>query len=300
MRFLAVLVAVVSGFMAPTGLAEALDRERLNESRALSDAEMGALLMTMLSGRAGVDELRIEQGDVVFRAAGRDVRMGLVPLSRQFNTLPDAKSRQSAYDKLTQRIAEAVGGQPAAKSQAEVASFRATLLPVLKNRAYVKQFAAHARRQGAPQARLLYLPLAGDIIVAAASDLPDITRFLAVGQGGAYGMSDADIFQAALDNWIKRASKIEIRDRGMVRAFHFGSGDYNASILVLPNPWEKVPGLPRSVALSVPSRDVLAFADADDPGAIAALRALAKAPDKGFPVSKQIYRLTARGLEVIP
>lgn len=299
MRFLAGLIVAVGTIVAATVCTDALECERLNETRALSEAEMGALLTTMLTGRAGVGDLRIENGDIVFRAAGRDVRMGLVPLSAQFNALPDARSRQTAYDDLAQRIAEVIVGPPA-KSESEVARFRATLLPVLKNRSYVEQFATQARKQGAPHARLLHLSLAGDIIVAAASDLPTITRFLAVGEGGAYGMSDGDVLRAALDNWIRRVDKIEIHDFGLVRAFHVGEGDYNASILLLPNPWETVPDLPRNVAIGVPSRNVLAFADADDVRAVAALRALTKPPDKRFPVSRQIYKLTAKGLVVIP
>ena len=223
-----------------------------------------------------------------------------MPLSRQFNALPDAAQRQSAYDKLTKTVAQAVAGTPATKTPAEIARFQRALLPVLKNKAYIEQFAALARKQGAPDAKLLFLPLAGDIVVTAALDLPKITRFLTVGEGGSYGMSDRDVFNAALDNLKKRVDKLQIYDLGPVRALGFAQTDYNASVLLLPNPWENVPDLPRSVALTVPARDVLAFADAEDPQAVSALRMVSKAPDKGFPVSRLIFRLTERGLEIMP
>lgn len=301
-RWLTMLVAIVVALAAATiSEAQTLGRERLDQPRALSEAEMAALLTGLLSGRTGVTDLRIERGDVVFRAPrGHEVRMGLAQLSAKFNGLPDAKSRQGAFDKLAQRVAEAVAGQRVPKPEAEAARFRSTLVLVLKNRSYLEQFAGMARKQGVSQARLVHVPLAGDIIVAVARDLPKMMRFVTVGEGADYGMSDADMLRAAMDNWIRRVNKLEIREFGKLRAFHVGNGDYNASILILPNPWKHVPNLPRSVAIGVPSRDMLVFADADDPEAVAALRSLTKVPDGGFPVSKLIYRLGPEGLAVIP
>jgi len=283
-----------------SAVSASLTRDRLNDARPLTEAEMGELLFGLLQGRPGVSQLRIEAGDVVYFAAGQNVRMGLTPLSRQFNALPDAAQRQGAYDKLTKTVAQAVAGTGAPKTEAEVARFQRALLPALKNKAYVEQFAAMARKRGAPDAKLLYLPLAGDIIVTPVLDLPKISRFLTVGEGGAYGMSDRDIFNAALDNLKRRVDKLQIYDFGEVRALGFAQTDYNASLLLLPNPWENVPDLPRSVALTMPARDVLAFADADDPQAVSALRRISRAPDNGFPVSRLVFRMTQRGLEIMP
>lgn len=301
MRSLIVLLAaatVLAG--AAVSFAESIGRERLNQARPLSEAEMAELLMGMLRGRQGVSAARVEAGDVVFSAAGRDIRMGLAPLSAQLNALPDAKTRQAAFDKLTQRVTEAVAGQLPVKTEAERARFIKALIPVLKNRSYVDQFTATVRKRGEPNARLLHVPLEGDIIVAAALDLPKITRFVSIGEGGLYGMSDKDVLRAAMDNWVRRVDRLEIHDYGKLRSFHFGEGDYNASILLLENPWKDVPDLPRNVAIAVPSRDVLAFGDADDAEVIAALRALTKAPDGGFPVSKQLYKLGPKGFAVMP
>lgn len=301
LRLLVVLFAAIAVLAATAAsIAQTIGRERLNEARPLSETEMAGLITTMLKGRAGVSAVRVEAGDVVFRTAGHDVRMGLAPLSAQFNALPDAKSRQGAFDKLTQRATEAVAGQSALKTEAERARFIAALIPVMKNRSYVEQFAAMARKKGDPNARLLYVPLEGDIIVAAALDLPKITRFVSVGEGGQYGMSDKDVLRAVLDNWVRRVDRFEIHDFGKLRRFHFGEGDNNASILLLENPWKDIPNLPRNVAIAVPSRDILAFGDADDAEVVAALRSLTKAPDGGFPVSKQLYRLGPEGFRVMP
>lgn len=286
--------------VTPVSFAQTVGRDRLNEARPLSETEMAGLITTILEGRAGVSAVRVEAGDVVFRTAGHDIRMGLAPLSSQFNALPDAKSRQEAFDKLTQRVIEATAGRSAPRSEAERARFVGSLIPVMKNRSYVEQFAAMAREQGDPNARLLHVPLEGDIIVAAALDLPKITRFVSVGEGGQYGMSDKDVLRAVLDNWVRRVSRLEIHDFGKLRKFHFGDGHYNASILLLENPWKDVPNLPRNLAIAIPSRDVLAFGDADDASAAAALRALAQAPDGGFPVSKQLYMLGPKGFAVLP
>lgn len=301
MRFLIVALAAVMVLAgAAVSLAETIGRERLNEARPLSEAEMAGLLLGVLRGREGVSGARIEAGDVVFSAAGRDIRMGLASLSAQLNALPDAKTRQAAFDKLTQRVTEAVAGQLPVKTDAERARFITALIPVLKNRSYVDQFAAMARKNGEPNARLLHVPLTGDIIVAAALDLPKITRFVSSGEGGLYGMSDKDVLRAALDNWVRRVDRFEIHDYGKLRFFHFGAGDYNASILLLENPWKDIPDLPSTVAIAVPSRDILAFGDAGDAEVIAALRALTKAPDGGFPVSKQLYKLGPKGFAVMP
>lgn len=301
LRFLVVLLAAAAVLAATAvSIAETIGRERLNEARPLSEADMAGLITTMLKGRAGVSAVRVEAGDLVFRASGHDVRMGLAPLSAQFNALPDAKSRQGALDKLMQRVTEAAAGQSAPKPDAERKRFIAALIPVMKNRSYVEQFAAAARKRGDLNARLLHVPLEGDIIVAMGLDLPKITRFVAVGEGGSYGMSDKDVLRAALDNWVRRVDRMQLRDFGKLRAFHFGEGDYNASILLLENPWKDVPNLPRNVAIAVPSRSVLAFGDADDPKAVDALRELTKAPDNGFPVSKLLYKLGPNGFAVMP
>lgn len=300
-RFLiGLMLAAAMGLAASAGLAETIGRERLDDKRPLSQAEMAGLLMGLLQGRAGVSELRIDSGDVAFRASGREARFGLAPLSAQLNALPDAASRQQAFDKLAQRVEEAVTGTMPVKTQAEQARFREALIPVLKNRSYADYFALMARKAGAPLARLLYMPLAGDIIVAAALDREKITRFVSVGEGGAYGMSDKDVLRMALDNWVRRVDRLEIQEFGKLRSFHFGEGDYNASILLLENPWRHVPNLPRRVAIAIPSRDILAFADAEDAEAVAQLRALTRAPDGGFPVSKRLYSLGAEGFAVMP
>lgn len=296
--FVIAAMALLAG--TPVSLAQAIGRDRLNEARPLSETEMAGLIMTMLEGRAGVSSVRVEAGDVVFRTAGHDVRMGLAPLSAQFNALPDAKSRQEAFDKLTQRVVEAAAGRSAPKSEAERARFIASLIPVMKNRSYVEQFAAMARQKGDPNAQLLHVPLEGDIIVAAALDLPKITRFVSVGEGGQYGMSDKDVLRAVLDNWVRRVDRLEIHEFGRLRRFHFGEGHYNASILLLENPWKNVPNLPRNLAIAIPSRDILAFGDADDAAQVAALRALTQAPDGGFPVSKRIYTLGPKGFAMMP
>lgn len=279
--------------------AQALDRKRLNDATPLNEVEMSALLERALAGRKGVTQLRMDAGDVVFLAGRQEMRMGIVPLTRQMNALTSVKQRQAALDKLTKQVDETVAGKNKPKSDAEQERFRKALLPVLKNKAFAAEFKARCRQQCGQSAQLLYMPLAGDIIVVAALDLPKITRFVMAGEGGPYGMSDDDIFHTALDNLGRRVDKLQLHDFGPVRALGFDT-DYNASLLLAPQVWQSVPDLPRRVAVAVPARDVLAFADADDPQALEALRGIAKVPDNGFPVSRQIFLRTERGLEIMP
>lgn len=280
--------------------AHALDRKRLNDATPVNEVEMSALLERALAARPGVTRLRIDGGDIVLLAGDQEMRLGIAPLTRQMNAQTGAKQRQAALDKLVMRVDDTVAGKHRPKSEAEQERFRKALLPVLKNKAYIAESKARCSKQCGLDAELLYLPLAGDIIVAAALDLPKITRFVVVGEGGAYGMSDEDIFRTAFANLNRRIGKLELHEFGPVRALGFES-DYNASLLLAPKAWEKVPNLPRRLAVAVPARDIVAFADADDPQALEALRGVAKMPDNGFPVSRQLFLLNERGrLEVMP
>lgn len=294
LRAFVLALMCLTGVIAP---AEALDRTRLNEARPISEAELAALLQAASRGRNGVSGARVDAGDFVVIAGGTEMRFGLASLSVQLNAEPDANRRQRAFDSLLQRLDRvAAGGDPSKPSPAEVTRFREALLPVLKNRSYVDEFAALARKQGVPEGKLLHLPLAGDIIVVPALDLPRITRFVSIGEGRRYGMSDAQVFEAALANLERRAKRFEIRDHGLIRAFDFKSPDYNVSLLLLPNPWKDIPDLPKTVVIAMPGRSVLVFGDGDDPKAVAALRAIATMKDD-YPVSRMLFRLAPGGLQ---
>ncbi|CAN7166355.1 hypothetical protein LJR090_000359 [Bosea sp. LjRoot90] len=293
-RAFVLALACLAGFIAP---AAALDRARLNEARPVSEVELGAMLQAASRGRAGVSGVRLDAGDFVVIAGGTEMRFGLASLSAQLNKEPDASHRQKAFDSLLQKLDRmAASGDPSKPSPAEIARFRDALLPVLKNRSYVDEFAALARKQGVSDGKLLHLPLAGDVIVVPALDLPRITRFVPVGEGRRYGMSDAEVFEAALANLERRAKRFEIHDHGVIRAFDFNPPDYNASLLLLPNPWKDIPNLPKTVVIAMPGRSVLAFGDGDDPKAVAALRAIAAMKDD-YPVSRLLFRLAPGGLQ---
>lgn len=280
--------------------ADALDRKRLNEARPLTENELAALLRMASTGRPGVSDPRVDAGDFVVTLGKREMRFGLASLVRQFNAAPDARSRQGGFDNLLRRLDRAAaGGDPGKPSAAEVARFRDALLPVLKNRSYIADFAALARKQGVPGGKLLHIPLAGDVIVVPALDLPRITRFVSVGEGRKYGMDDAEVLTAALANLERRAKSFEVHAIGPVRTFNFDPPDYNVSLLLLPNPWRDIPDLPKNVVIALPARDVLAFADGDDPKAMIALRTIAAMKDGGFPVSRLLFRLTPKGLEAL-
>lgn len=300
MARVSLLLWVVACVFALGAGAQTLDRKRLDDLRPLNETEVARLLEGMVAGKPGVSGIRVEDGDFVFHVPGQNVRMELKSLRAHINGLTSAKQRQDAYDEFVRKAEAFISGERRAKSPEEVEKFRKALLPVLKNKSYVAEVAALGRKHGAKGGKLLHIPLIGDIVVVAALDLPKITRFLSVGEGGLYGMSDSDVFRAAMANLEKRVTALELGDYGGVRTLTFGETDYNASIILLPNPWENIPDLPRSVAFTVPTRHILAFADAADPEAMAALRRLSKVPDHGFPVSKLLYRLSERGIEVMP
>lgn len=297
LRMFLLALLCLAGLIAPVG---ALDRARLNEARPISEAELAELLQTASHGRAGISGARVDAGDFVVMAGGTEMRFGLARLSAQLNAEPDAARRQRGFDSLLQKLDRvAANGDPNKPSPAEIARFRDALLPVLKNRSYVEEFAVLARKQGVPDGKLLHLPLAGDVIVVPAQDLPRITRFVSVGEGRRYGLSDADVFEAALANLERRAKTFAILVRGAIRAFDFKPPDYTVSLLLLPNPWKYIPRLPKTVVIAMPGRSVLAFGDGDDPQAVAALRAIAAMKDD-YPVSRMLFRLGPGGLQPLP
>lgn len=295
-RAFSLLLICLLGLVSP---GDALERKRLDEARPLTESELVALLRTSTDGRPGVSDPRVEAGDFVVSVGKREMRFGLASLTRQLNAEPDGRSRQKAFDSLLLRLDRfAAGGDPAKPSQAEVARFRDALLPVLKNRAYIAEFAALARKQGVPDGKLLHLPLAGDVIVVPVEDRPRISRFLSVGEGERFGLSDKDIFAAALKNLKRRVKNLEITDFGGVQALSFDT-DYNVSMLLMPEVWRSVPNLPSNLVVALPARDVLAFGDGSDPRAVEALRAVAKMPDGGYPVTKLLLKRAADGWQVL-
>jgi hypothetical protein len=177
-------------------------------------------------------------------------------------------------------------------------AFRQSLMIVLKNRSYVDVFAAQARAQGVPGAKLLHRPLAGDVIIVPVEDRPKISRFLRMGEGLRFGLSDKDVFDAAFKNLKARAEKVQIYDFGGLRALSFET-DYNVSLLLLPGVWNVVPDLPADLVVAMPARDILAFGDGKDRRAIEALREVAALPDDGFPVTKLLFKRVADGWQVL-
>lgn len=191
------------------------------------------------------------------------------------------------------------GYGPAAEAQcahcapaSEAEGYKATLLLASKNRSHIATFSDQARAQGRSEAKLLYKTLAGDVIVVPVEDHPQITRFVGVGDGKRFGLSDREIFDAAFSNLKRRVARVEVLDMGGVRALSF-EADYNASLLLLRDVWSSVPDLPADLVVAVPARDIVAFGDGGDPDAVARLRRVAQMSNAGYPVTKLLLKRVA-------
>ncbi|AMJ60365.1 hypothetical protein AXW83_08725 [Bosea sp. PAMC 26642] len=177
----------------------------------------------------------------------------------------------------------------AACAPSDSARFKPSLLLALKNRSYVAEFAAKARAQGKPDAKLLHKTLVADVIVVPVEDRARISRFIAVGDGRTFGMSDKDVFDAAFKNLLNRATRVAVHDLGPVRALSF-EADYNASLLLVRDVWSTVPDLPANLVVAVPARDIVAFGDGNDPDVLRRLRSIATMPTDGFPITRRLLR----------
>lgn len=172
---------------------------------------------------------------------------------------------------------------------ADAAAFKSSLLLTLKNRSFFQAVAERARAAAKPVPALLRMELVGDVFVALVEDRSGASRFLSRGEGERYGLSDKQMFAAALGNLKRRADRVQIEEFGPVKALSFDP-DYNAALLLLPDVWSSIPGLPTELVVAVPARDVVAFADGRDPAALASLRGIAGLPSKGYPVTTLLLK----------
>lgn len=185
--------------------------------------------------------------------------------------------------------------------QATRERFIASLMPVIKNVAYVEAFAKTIRQASASaESRLLYRPIAGDVVLALGADEPTRVRLLPVDSGRPYGLSDDELFALAKRNLAKRVSRLRLQEIGPIKLIDFDR-DYNASLLVIDDVWQALAvgaltaGKEDDIVVAVPARDALAIGSASDAAGLDELRRIAALPNQAYPITGKLLRRRGKG-----
>ena len=137
-------------------------------------------------------------------------------------------------------------------------------------------------------------PLAGDLWIFYAIDLPDRLQYLTGGQLAAIGVERGELRALAIENLgrlISGVVRIEGNDDLGVYAI-YGDGTYESSFLLLDAFWAATSEqLGAPPVIGVPSRDIVLFARSDDPEATAARRRITEEleAEAGYAISRQLY-----------
>jgi len=142
------------------------------------------------------------------------------------------------------------------------------IIPIIKDTTYVNL-------TGNPP-EIMCEPLAGDIWIVYAEDLPDSTMAIAKSRFAALGIDEKELRTLAVQNLRRILPDIEQNGNGPLVMLS-AVGDYTASLLLLDDLWDQMAVLVDGPIVAVtPARDVLFFTGANSTDVIEALQAHAK------------------------
>ena len=254
-------------------------------------ARLGAL-----PGVASVTPLADGRLELITKT-GRSLSIGLANLVDALNE--DVGQRQRHLDEHVATLAGVVAGPSMPAALLTAAEFSSALIPVVKPASYVDEFRRVTGGAAEKKRPLLVKSLVGDIVLVIGLDSPGRTQILQTDSGKPYGLSDDKVIARAIDNLRDRAGRLEVSASGPLNIIQFDP-NYAASLLAVPEVWiamEKQFG--GDLAVVVPARDVVIFAQAGNSNAIAALRAIASKPNQAYPITTHLLRFNKRSWSVL-
>ena len=178
---------------------------------------------------------------------------------------------------------------------------KAAVRVVVRATAYLAAARATMPKDGA---KLQPRPLAGDLVMLPALDMPRTIRMLDEKDNVALGLSADEVFKLGLDNLRKQLKPLmsiaKVTQAGQIGEL---SGDtYHSSRLALLDSWSplaKVHG--GKLIVAVPAPDMVLYVSDDSPKAIEALRLLAKTAVERAPapLSTELLRWTPQRWELV-
>lgn len=168
------------------------------------------------------------------------------------------------------------------------------ILPVIKNHSWLQESLAALGDDNRAAERHYNIPLVGDLALTFVVDNEHNMRFLTTEDSAALDLDDLRILtQLAEENlaaYIDEHGYTSYTSQdGLLHRFVV-DGAYDASLIFFLDPLlEQLPI--RNAAVAVAARDALFICDADDPAALARLRAETDAvQDSPYTISTQLYR----------
>src|SRR5262245_21026320 len=178
---------------------------------------------------------------------------------------------------------------------------KAAVRVIVRNKAYLAATQANLPKEGL---KLQPRPLAGDLVMLPALDMPRTIKMLDERDNAVLGLSADEVFKLGLDNLRKQLKPLmsiaKVAQVGQVGEL---SGDaYHSSRLALFETWSplaKVHG--GKLIVAVPAPDMVLYVGDDSPRAVEALRLLAKdvASRAPAPLSTELLRWTPQRWDLV-
>jgi uncharacterized protein YtpQ (UPF0354 family) len=154
---------------------------------------------------------------------------------------------------------------------------RSRIVPVVKSRRWIADYAAIIKEQGyGDDAVAVHDLLNSELVVVYAEDRDKTYLFLRPGDLTQLGLDRDDLAQLARDNLAQLVPPPEL----ITGPFAYGiraDGNYEASLLLYPSWWESRPiKVDGDYVVAVPARDILMITGSNNQAGIAQLRALAR------------------------
>jgi uncharacterized protein YtpQ (UPF0354 family) len=150
------------------------------------------------------------------------------------------------------------------------------IVPVVKDKAWIASALAMNVGDGEKKVELVEESLNEELSVLYAIDTPTNIKYLRPDEVEQLGLDARALRSLAVGNLRQRLPRLEIQ-RGPELAMVVAGGDFEASLLLFDDLWEREAGKIRGeLVAAVPARDLLVFADSANANALDRLKDLAK------------------------
>lgn len=180
---------------------------------------------------------------------------------------------------------------------------RKRVIPVVKDREWLKDFEELQRRGGGKPQPPLFDELNAALIIAYAEDMPTRMRYLMASEFDAIGVERTKLLELAKKNLLPIMGKILIYAGEGYAMVSAGGGDYDASLLLFSDIWSgdqiKVEG---EIVVAIPARDKLFVTGSRNTTRLAQTREAATkiVKESPYPLTDKLFVHRGGKFEVFP
>jgi uncharacterized protein YtpQ (UPF0354 family) len=172
-----------------------------------------------------------------------------------------------------------------------------SILPMLKNQAWVEQVAARQQEKGLEPETLVVMPFLADLAVVLAEDAPDIMRPLVMDELEPLGLGKEAAFGLALHNLERVAKGFQLRQMAPGLMCLAGNDAYDASRVLLHPHWQELLDQVEGDLILAPiGRDLILFTGSENKDGLGTMQAILEgersSPRAAFPVTTEVFRWT--------